>query len=178
MLFPSDFPGCLPGSASFRIYFDGTLNEESIYGKARLFIRYSCDKEHWSTWYEAGKTEEKNKDGLQIYKENIWLPESSREKYNELMHQWWKTRPAWSSDEHEFCEWLVKNEPGFFSTEFPFIGYVQVRLEKNSINTSQQIKSLTVEHSWAVSGMSSIPADKAKVRKNTGDRWFFTAGTK
>ena len=166
-----------PGSASFSISFDGTLNEDSIYGKARIFIRYSCDKEHWSTWYEAERTEEK-KDGSQIYKVRLWLPEISRERYNDLMREWGKSKPVWSSDETEFCEWLIKNEPDFFSKEFPFIGYVQVRLEKSSINSSQQIRSLTVDHSWAVGGISSIPDDKSKVRKDTDAPWFFNAGKK
>ena len=167
-----------PSSASFRIFFDGTLNEDSMWGKARIFIRYSCDKDHWSTWYEADKSEEKNKDGLPVYKGKIWLPESSRQKYNDLMSDWWKTKPIWASDENEFSQWLVKKEPDFFSREFPFIGYVQVRLEKMSINSSQQIKSLTADYSWAVGGISAIPEDKSKVRKNTDDPWFFTANKK
>lgn len=166
-----------PGSANFRMYFNGSLNEDSIWSKARLFIRYSCDKEHWSTWYEADKTEEKNKDGLPVYKGKIWLPESSRQRYNDLMDDWLKTKPIWGSDDNEYCEWLVKREPDFFAREFPFIGYVQVRLEKGSVN-NQQIKSLTIDYSWAVGGMSTIPEDKLKVRKNTDDPWFFTANKK
>jgi hypothetical protein len=166
-----------PGAANFRIYFDGTLNEENTWSKARLFIRYSCDKEHWSTWYETDRTEEKNKDGLPVYKGKIWLPEASRQRYNDLMFDWAGTKPIWASDENEFCEWLVKNEPDFFAKEFPFIGYVQVRLEKGSVN-NQQVKSLTVEYSWAVGGLSPIPEDRSKVRKNTDDPWFFTAHKK
>jgi len=54
-----------------------------------------------------------------------WLavPEVARKKYSSITQEWWRT------DEHELCVWIAKRNPDFFSSEFPFIGYIQVRLE-------------------------------------------------
>jgi len=164
-----------PTSVNFKIYFNGSITKADVNfsTEPQIYIRYGCDKENWSTWYKINATDKKTEEGLKIYESSISLPQAAIEKYNKLKFEWWKTKPAWSSDEHEFCEWLIKKEPDFFAKEFPFLGYVQVRLEKFLVNPSQNIKSLTVEFGSMVSGLSSPPRDKSKVRKNTGDKWFF-----
>jgi hypothetical protein len=166
-----------PTGANFSVYFDGTVNDaDQIYKiEPQIFIRYSCDKLNWSTWYSFEKTDRRSKDGLTIYESRIQLPASAGENYRNLMREWWKTIPLWSSDETEFCEWLSKRDAQFFVTEKPFLGYVQLRLEKPSVNKAQTIKSMTIEYSWSVGGLASIPKDKTKVRKNTGEKWFFEA---
>lgn len=160
-----------PTSARFYVSFDADIATPMIY------IRYSCDKINWSTWYEFSKTDKKTNEDFEQYKGEISIP-YSQDKYQKLMREWWKTDPIWSSDEHEFCEWLVKKEPDFFQKEFPFIGYVQVLTEFNFVSGSQKLKSLRVEYSWGVGGLQSIPKDASKVRKNTEDKWFFVRNSK
>jgi hypothetical protein len=164
-----------PSSANFTVSFEGSLNDAdpNYRIEPQIFIRYSCDKVNWSTWYNFNKTERKDKERFKIYEGKIWLPALASERYLKLMREWWKTEPMWSSDENEYCEWLLKKEPDFFAKEMPFIGYVQVRLEKMSVNLSQNLKSMTIGYSWGVGGLASIPKDKSKVRKNTEDKWFF-----
>ena len=165
-----------PQAANFSVSLDGSFDEvdPTFPIPPQIFIRYSCDKLNWSTWYSFNPTDKKTKDGLKVYASKISLPHSAAERYRNLMREWWKTNPVWSSDEHEFCEWLVKKEPDFFAKEMPFIGYVQVRIEKFSVNSAQNIKSMTIGYFWGVGGLQSIPKDKSKVRKNTEDRWFFS----
>ncbi|MEP6900413.1 MAG: hypothetical protein ABJA66_01610 [Actinomycetota bacterium] len=169
-----------PNSANFTVSLDGSIDEvDSTYRlEPQIFIRYSCDKVNWSTWYIFSKSDKKTDKGLNIYENKIWLPTSVSEKYQNLMRDWWKTNPLWSSDENEFCEWLVKKEPDFFAKELPFIGYVQLRMEKMAVNPSQNLKSLTIRYFWSVGGLASIPKDKSKVRKNTEDKWFFEGKSK
>jgi hypothetical protein len=163
-----------PSSANFMVSFDGSL-EEAGQGYPSIFIRYSSDKANWSTWYAFEKTEKKTKDGLVIYQSKIWLPMSASERYRGLMREWWRTDPIWSSDEHEFCEWLIKREPDFFAKQIPFIGYVQVRMENISVQKSLTLKSMTIGYAWGVGGLQSIPKDKSRVRKNSDEKWFFAA---
>lgn len=160
-----------PTASSFFVSFDGDIATPQIY------IRYSCDKINWSTWYEFSKTDKKTNEGFVQYKSEISIPYSPN-KYQKLMREWWKTKPIWSSDETEFCEWLLKKEPIFFETEFPFIGYVQVLVENHFVNKAQKFKSLKIGYSWGVGGLQSIPKDQSKVRKNTGDKWFFEGKAK
>jgi hypothetical protein len=171
--FPIGYSWRPPSSAGFRIYLDGSFGENSS-GGLRIFIRYSCDKNHWSTWYEAISSEEKSPEGSKIYRETISIPGAGNGRYYSLMQDWRDSKPAWSSDETDFCEWLIQKEPDFFAKEFPFIGYVQVRLEKWSTQSAEQLKAITVESTWAISGLTSFVSDKSRVRKNTEDKWFFT----
>lgn len=160
-----------PNNASFFVSFAGETTE------ARIYIRYSCDKINWSTWYEFSKTDKKTNEGFDQYKSEISIP-YSQNKYQLLMREWWKTKPIWSSDETEFCEWLLKKQPDFFEKEFPFIGYVQVLAEFNSVRDPQKLKLLKIGYSWGVGGIQSIPEDASKVRQNIEDKWFFEGKAK
>lgn len=172
--FPIGYSWRPPYSAGFRIFLDGSFAETKGSGEPRIYLRYGCDKEHWSTWYEARLTEEKNPEGLKMYQARVSVPDVARARYISMMQDWWKSGPAWTSDETEYAQWLVQKEPAFFDKEFPFIGYVQVRLEKSSTHSREQVKSLTVGYTWAISGLTSHVSDKSRVRKNTDNKWFFT----
>lgn len=152
--------------------------DASVSSSPGISIRYSSDKVSWSTWYNFSKSDEKSPDGFGIYESKIELPQNAYERYFELMRQWRKTRPIWGSDEHEFCEWLTRKEPDFFTKHMPFIGYVQVRIEKMSVRKTQNLKSLTVGYAWRVSGLGSIPDNQSRVRLNTGEKWFFEGARK
>ena len=85
------------------------------------------------------------------------------------MPEWWRSDPDWSSDEHEFCVWLAKHHPGYFATESPFIGYVQVRVEGEA--RRMRVSGMKIEQFWSVSGFYSL--SKRKPRPTTGQKWFF-----
>jgi len=169
-----------PNSANFMVNLEGSLTDvdETSKMEPHIFIRYSCDKVNWSTWYVFDKTDKKNDRGLTVYESKIQLPVAATDKYYALMRDWWKTEPNWISDEHEYCEWLAKKHPDLLAREMPFIGYVQLRIEKMSVNAAQNLKAMTINYIWAVGGMAGLPKDKSKVRKNTEDKWFFEAAPK
>lgn len=128
------------------------------------YIRYSCDKAHWSTWYNLSPAKTKLS-----YEGWLSLPRIAQKAYSNLAQEWWKTDPAWSSDEHELCVWIAKRNPEFFSSEFPFIGYIQVRIEGES--RGLRLKSLRVSANSSVSGLASVK--KRQVRSTTDEKWFF-----
>ncbi len=132
------------------------------------YVRYSCDRAHWSTWYNLPLKDQSKTDGP-VYEGNLSLPRNAQEAYEAKMHEWWKTNPAWSSDEHELCVWIVGEDPDFFSHEFPFIGYVQVRIEGES--RGALLPSLSINVSSAVSGLTTL--GKGQGRSTTGEKWFF-----
>jgi hypothetical protein len=109
------------------------------------------------------------KDPGSVYQGELTLPRAAREQHDVLMREWFKTDPAWSSDEHEFCVWLAKLYPSYFATENPFIGYVQVRVEGES--RRMRVGAMRIEQSWSVSGFTSF--SKRKARTTTGEKWFF-----
>jgi hypothetical protein len=135
----------------------------------RSYIRYSCDKAHWSTWYNLSPAKTKTAGMAFTYESWISLPRIAHKAYSDLAQEWWMTDPAWSSDEHELCVWIAKSYPEFFSSEFPFIGYIQVRIEGES--RGLRLKSLRVSANSAVSGVTSVK--KRQVRSTIDGKWFF-----
>ena len=134
----------------------------------KTFVRYSCDRVHWSTWYNLRplKTEAQV---ATSYEGDLSLPRTAYAEYYAKMAEWWKTNPEWTSDEHELCVWIARQDPEFFARQFPFIGYIQVRLEGET--RGLQLKSLTIHIDAAVSGLSS-PRNNGTI-KSTEEPWSF-----
>ena len=137
-------------------------------GYLHAFVRYSSDRVHWSSWYDMPEKSSGTASDRQ-YERHILLPSAAHEKYDELIREWWKTFPDWSSDEHEFCVWLVTHHPDYFANELPFIGYVQVRLEGGA--SQLRLAGMSVEQSWGVSGQSARP--RGTRRASADEKWFF-----
>jgi len=142
---------------------------EQDFAYLHAYFRYGCDRVHWSTWYDLPSR--KSQDGIagRAYEGSLSIPRLAQEAFAAKTREWWKTQPAWSSDEHELCVWIAGHDPDFFSHEFPFIGYVQVRIEGET--RGLQLKSLSITVSSSVSGLASF--SKGQVRSTTGDKWFF-----
>jgi hypothetical protein len=151
-----------PTSARLQLSLKGDYPPSA---SASAYFRYSSDRVHWSSWYNMMKMENA---GL-MYQANISLPDGARERYETLMREWRKTDPDWSSDENAFCVWLTRHHPEYFGTEYPFIGYVQVRIEDSS--TLIQLTELKIAQSWGVSGLHSEPKRKAPIPKEV--KWSF-----
>jgi hypothetical protein len=136
------------------------------------YFRYSCDRVHWSTWYNLPPVKNQDASAGSVYEGSLAIPRMAQEAYYARMQEWWKTNPPWSSDEHELCVWIVSQDPDFFSREFPFIGYVQVRIEGET--RGMQLKSLSIKVSSVVSGLTAFnPLSKGRGRSTTGEKWFF-----
>jgi hypothetical protein len=135
----------------------------------RAYFRYSADRVHWSTWYALSGGDPAS----WTYDGHATLPRKARERYSELMGEWWKTDPVWSSDEHELCAWIARNRPEFFDTEIPFIGWAQVLLE--GLANQFEFSGMTVRASSASSGLHSIPRDggDASARRLSTRPWRF-----
>ena len=136
------------------------------------YFRYGCDRVHWSTWYSLLPLKPQNGIAGSVFEASLAIPRLAQEAYYAKMHEWWKTNPPWTSDEHELCVWIASRDPDFFAREFPFIGYVQVRIEGES--RGAQVKSLSIKVSSSVSGFTALSkVTKGPSRATTGEKWFF-----
>jgi len=135
------------------------------------YVRYGCDGDHWSTWYKMAPLQEAAKGAVRTYSCGITLPVAARERYYKLMAEWRKTDPDWPSNEHEFCTWLARKHPKFFESEFPFIGYVQVRLERLSVEKPFTIQGLDIKSGWVIGGLHDPPREGVKADYDA--RWHF-----
>jgi hypothetical protein len=158
-----------PMSATIRLEVEAGTED---FNYLHAYFRYSCDRVHWSTWYNLHSLKPEGGIAASVYESYLAIPRMAQGPYFAKMQEWWKTNPPWSSDEHELCVWITSQDPDFFSREFPFIGYVQVRIEGET--RGLQLKSLSIKVSSAVSGLSAVnTSNKGRGRSTTGEKWFF-----
>jgi hypothetical protein len=156
-----------------------TIREPGANGQ--LYARYSADAKHWTTWQPlavepmppgvAGTP----KTSTQTFKGLLRVPYRERGKYGELMSAF-SRRPdlPWSSDEEALVKDIVKNDPGFFERQTPFVGYVQL-LYECQLAGGQRLRGIDVEAHWAVGGLHAVPKDPAAEKDRDGP-WRFRAG--
>jgi len=134
-------------------------------------VRYGIDGVHWSGWRDVEKAQNANKEVLASFKHQVDVSSEAAKKYDELRAAWLKTDPNWSSDEEELCYWIAGKNPGFFESELPFIGYVQFRVKAARLASDVRMGKLSVDISWGVGGLHSIP--KGARKPDYDKKWCF-----
>jgi len=150
--------------------------ELSTFGEApkgfpmTAFVRYGCDAVHWSTWYRLSPRQVAATTALMDWECQLDIPHTARQDYQQRFFQWSREHREFGSDEDAFCRWMAKEEPEFFATEFPFIGYVQFLLENPGLHDQVRITSLTARASWGVGGIHQSPQGR---RQFDEGKWHF-----
>jgi hypothetical protein len=140
---------------------------EAKSGFLRTWARYGTDRVRWSSWFPlAGAVSNL---AATEFKGLLVKPYFAPSRYQDLMSAWWRTKPAWSSDEHEYCLWLAANHPDVFESEIPVMGYVQVLVEGNAQRFS--LTGLSIDINSSGSGLSAVPSGQK--RAGADDKWFF-----
>lgn len=139
-----------------------------------IYVRYSPDRVHWSDWQPAELNEDPRSPGAVLYTARVGVPMRTSQAYRAKLHEWSRRDDiAWGSDEDEFCRWLVKHEPDYFSKSLPFVGYVQFLLE-DSFKGNQRLTRFEADVHWGVGGIHQIPRDPAaQKRHESQDAWDF-----
>jgi hypothetical protein len=116
-----------------------------------LFVSYSPDYMHWSTWQlvpfervdspfssphesEEEKREilKKIENKIEVYEGKVVVPEVEQEPYQDLLNKWEAQGVDWFADEEAAVKWILKRNPTFFDKHLPFIGYVKLRYEAHA----------------------------------------------
>ncbi len=134
----------------------------------RIFVQHSCDRVHWSGWQPLKMEEDPRHPGSVVYSTTVGVPSRSSVAYHAKLLQWSRRDDiAWGSDEHEFCEWLVKDDPQFFANNRPFIGYVQFLVE-GSFKGGQRLTRLEADVNWGVGGIHTFPKKPGADQRSQG----------
>ena len=150
-----------------------TLNDLYVVEKTfrvsiRTFGRYSADRVHWSSWFPIAATPP-TASTVRTFEGRLELPRFAQARYQELMQAWWKTNPAWGSDEHEFFLWLAATHRDYLEAEIPVMGYVQFLVEGTA--GGFRVGGLTIRLNAGMSGVSAIP--RGPRRPGADEKWFF-----
>lgn len=140
-----------------------------------LYVRYSPDLKHWSTWQVLKReTTPRAKEGVHAFEGQARVTYRDRAQYDVLRLRYARREEvAWSSDEDALARELVKHDPKFFEKSLPFVGYVQFLYEK-SLPSGQRIKSIDVRVDWQTSGIQTEPRDPKTYKEKRGP-WQFKA---
>jgi hypothetical protein len=141
-----------------------------------LYLRYSPDLEHWSSWQAlqsstARSLDEKKAPGS-FYETMFGVPEHEQQDYRRLLSEYSRLDVPWRSDEEAAVRWILTREPDFFAQHIPFIGYVEVLFE-GRLHGGERIRSLSVAVSYSMSGLSAVPKDEASRNYQDHSRWRF-----
>ncbi|MEI8312046.1 MAG: hypothetical protein WCH98_14950 [Verrucomicrobiota bacterium] len=140
-----------------------------------MYVRYSPDLKHWSSWQELPRSEpksveEKKKPG-RYFSGRIGVPRIEQSEYGRLVSDYSQMDVPWKSDEEAAVEWILDRDPEFFSKHIPFIGYAEFLFE-GGFHGGQRIQSLKAEILYSMGGMHTRPKDEA-VSKNRDVPWRY-----
>ena len=143
-----------------------------------VYVRYSPDRLHWSTWQVLQTSEPQNntekQDPGRHFSGRIRVPYSERDEYGKLISEYARLDVPWQSDEEAAVRWILEKEPDFFAKQLPFIGYVQFRYEAGFYG-GQRITSFKADVSYGMSGMHSAPKNKEAYKDRDSRPWSFKA---
>jgi hypothetical protein len=77
-----------------------------------LYVRYSADFKHWSSWQPLHRDEKNTKVG--VFNGDLAVPNREYQKYWRYIEQYQKLDLPWTSDEEAVCNWILRKEPDFF----------------------------------------------------------------
>lgn len=140
----------------------------------QLYVRYSPDKKHWSTWQplQVETALQKGTKGVE-FKGMLRVPRAESAAYQDLLQAYAKLDVAWKSDEDAAVRWILESQPDFFARQLPFIGYVQFSFE-GRFNSGEHATGLDYRTTWGVSGLHFPPKDP-EARKSSEGPWRFDA---
>lgn len=125
------------------------------------FFRYSADGRHWTSW-QAFVEDEPDGRGIdhasRRFRGLAEMSQTQSAKF-EAYRQAWKKRPEskGSDNEQKIAAWIVKQDPKFFESYIPFIGFVQVRIEgKYWPNDRVILNEALLRMDWAFSGFRKV----------------------
>lgn len=143
-----------------------------------VFVRYSPDMQHWSSWQEM-QTPGPIQDSAQKitgtqFTGVITIPKRVYSPYRKLVSIYSTLDVPWNSDEEAAVIWILKQQPDFFASNLPFIGYVEFLLEKRFYG-NQPLRAFNAEVFYGLSGLHTPPRDKEDYKSRFSMRWRFKA---
>lgn len=147
-------------------------------GNARAFIRYSPDLVHWSSWQamtrKPGDENDSSENTVQEFVAQTVTPDVEWQPYGDLLREYALGDVPWASDEGAAVQWIVNNDPEFFSKQIPFIGYVEY-LYESRLKRSDCVDSLSIDIAWSVGGLTTAPKPGTPVPREGS--WAYDART-
>jgi hypothetical protein len=140
-----------------------------------LYVRYSADAKHWTTWQHLEETTPGGANpAAQSFQGTVRVPYRELARYQELRMKYARREDVpWPSDEEALVKDLLKREPKLFEKTTPFIGYVQL-LYETQLKGGQRIRGVKVDVRWFLGGKHLSPKNE-KDREGRDVPWRLKA---
>jgi hypothetical protein len=144
-------------------------------GIGSMFVRFSPDGKHWSSWQAMDYPKLPNKAATERkFNAFINIPQREREEYISYMQTYWKLDVPWINDEEALVKWILEQDPQFFSKSIPFAGYLQFLYELSQ-PAGQRITKFSATASFGLSGLHQPPKDANVYKERLNIPWRFKA---
>lgn len=148
--------------------------QESRPYQGQVYLRYSPDLKHWSTWHVAKLRSTDDKKQI-AFSASLGIPRSVRKPYTDLLQTYSRrgdVPAAW--DEESAVRWIVRREPDFFAKRLPFVGYIQVMYEGN-FGGDRRLRSMHLSIGYAMSGFVQASASRKATGPGFDRHWEYAA---
>ncbi|TWT90744.1 hypothetical protein Mal64_11410 [Pseudobythopirellula maris] len=148
--------------------------QESRPYQGQVYLRYSPDLKHWSTWHVAKLRSVDDGDEM-TFDASVGVPRSVRKPYADLLQAYSRRDDVAASwDEEAAVRWIVGREPRFFAKQLPLVGYVQVMYEGN-FSGDRRVRSMNLNIGYAMSGMVQAATSREATGPGFGRHWEYVA---
>jgi hypothetical protein len=142
-----------------------------------MFVRYSPDGKHWSSWQAM----DYHRPGPHLPDEIngkftafVVVPKRERKEYIRYMEKYQKLDVPWVSDEEALVKWIIKEDPKFFDKHIPFAGYLQF-LYEGPLRRGKRITQFCAVAYDMPNGRYQMPKNRIVLKKRYSTPWRFKA---
>jgi len=155
-------------AGTFTLINNSSLSYPTTAGN--LYVRYSPDTLHWSTWHALHLQEPKDRQKPRLFfVGTLRVPDRARVQYSTLLRAFAGTNRPVTIDEEAAVVSILKRDADFFEREMPFIGYVEF-LWETRVNGNQRVQRLEVQMNYGRGGREQKPGGHDETTK-----WRFNA---
>lgn len=185
-------------SASLTVEIGGHLDKHRRSCVSRIFARHSPDLKHWTSWQPLRLRSEEEREALNkraaqmipptqsgkafiptvtidqpvTFVGSLDIPRSVQNRYRAHAARYKAAGLAHPRGHEDLVRWILAEDPDYFATEIPFVGYLQVLVEFDARSGSNRLRSLTIGAFSIVDEMTWLPADE---QPDAPKRWNFVA---
>jgi hypothetical protein len=142
-----------------------------------LFVRYSADLLHWSSWLTIQRDENRplgQKIAEDGYQADVQVPGVELQEYSQLLAEYGSRDVPWVNDEDAAVRWMVSRNPGFFAKHIPIIGYMQFMFEPRFF-TNEPVRHFHATITYSAGGLQQLP--KAGHHADYNSIWHYRANS-
>ncbi|MCG8404455.1 MAG: hypothetical protein MI923_04570 [Phycisphaerales bacterium] len=135
--------------------FDVMLKNKEDKQHLKGYVRYSCDRLHWSSWELPKGSKSTRTARKPLFLSDLRVPREECTRFSELAKKVEKPEEGAIQGAAAYYRWLAERSPEIFAQVIPSIGYVQLKIVNHGPEPVT-LQSIDGSVSWHTSGLSRL----------------------